>query len=127
MKSRYRNVAFSASGGFGPHSDKTCRFSGLGRQNVVISIGACSGGKFGVSMAREAYDAQIRGVYRKCQLDFVGKGKTMLRTIVIILLVLFLLGALPSWPYSAHWGYYPSGGVGLLLIIVIILVVMDIL
>jgi len=51
----------------------------------------------------------------------------MLRTIVIILLVLFLLGALPSWPYSSHWGYYPSGGVGLLLIIVIILVVMDIL
>ena len=51
----------------------------------------------------------------------------MLRTIVIILLVLFLLGALPSWPYSAHWGYYPSGGVGLLLIIVIILVVMEIL
>ena len=51
----------------------------------------------------------------------------MLRTIVIILLVLFLLGALPNWPYSAHWGYYPSGGVGLLLIIVILLVVMDIL
>jgi hypothetical protein len=41
----------------------------------------------------------------------------MLRTIVIILLVLFLLGALPSWPYSAHWGYYPSGGLGLLLIV----------
>jgi hypothetical protein len=49
----------------------------------------------------------------------------MLRTIVIILLVLFLLGALPSWPYSAHWGYYPSGGVGLILIIVIILFLLD--
>jgi hypothetical protein len=56
-----------------------------------------------------------------------GGNKNMLRTILIILLVLFLLGALPSWPYSAHWGYYPSGGAGLLLIIVIILVVMDIL
>jgi hypothetical protein len=50
----------------------------------------------------------------------------MLRTIVIILLVLFLLGALPSWPYSAHWGYYPSGGLGLLLIIAIVLIVADI-
>jgi hypothetical protein len=50
----------------------------------------------------------------------------MLRTIVIILLVLFLLGALPSWPYSAHWGYYPSGGLGLLLVIAIVLIVADI-
>lgn len=50
----------------------------------------------------------------------------MLRTIVIVLLVLFLLGALPSWPYSLHWGYYPSGGLGLLLIIAIVLIVADI-
>lgn len=51
----------------------------------------------------------------------------MLRIILIVLLVLFLLGALPSWPYSASWGYYPSGGIGLLLIIVIVLIVADIL
>jgi len=51
----------------------------------------------------------------------------MLRTILIILLVLFLLGALPAWPYSAHWGYYPTGGVGLLLFVVIILIVADVL
>ncbi len=51
----------------------------------------------------------------------------MLRLVLIILLVLFLLGALPSWPYSAHWGYYPSGGLGLLLIIVGVLIFMDIL
>jgi hypothetical protein len=51
----------------------------------------------------------------------------MLRIILIVLLVLFLLGALPSWPYSASWGYYPSGGLGLLLIIVIVLIVADIL
>ena len=50
----------------------------------------------------------------------------MLRTIVIILLVLFLLGALPSWPYSANWGYYPSGGAGLLLIVVIVLILLDV-
>jgi hypothetical protein len=42
-------------------------------------------------------------------------------TIVIVLLVLLLLGALPTWPYSSSWGYYPSGGLGLVLIIVVIL------
>jgi hypothetical protein len=44
-----------------------------------------------------------------------------MRTILIVLLVLLLLGALPTWPYSAGWGYYPSGGLGLLLLILIIL------
>jgi hypothetical protein len=47
----------------------------------------------------------------------------MLGTILIILLVLILLGALPSWPYSRGWGYYPSGGFGLILLIIVILVV----
>jgi hypothetical protein len=42
------------------------------------------------------------------------------RTLLIILLVLLLLGALPTWPYSAAWGYYPSGGLGLVLLIVIV-------
>jgi hypothetical protein len=42
-------------------------------------------------------------------------------TLVIILLVLLLVGALPSWPYSSAWGYYPSGGLGLVLLIVLIL------
>ena len=45
----------------------------------------------------------------------------MLYTILIIVLFLLLLGALPTWPYSSGWGYYPSGGLGLLLIIVIVL------
>jgi Protein of unknown function (DUF3309) len=42
-------------------------------------------------------------------------------TILLIILILLLLGALPTWPYSSGWGYYPSGGIGLLLVIVIIL------
>lgn len=46
----------------------------------------------------------------------------MLGTILIIILILLLLGALPSWPYSSGWGYYPSGGLGLVLLIVVILV-----
>jgi Protein of unknown function (DUF3309) len=45
-------------------------------------------------------------------------------TILLIVLVLLLLGALPTWPYSAGWGYYPSGGLGLVVVIVLILVLM---
>jgi hypothetical protein len=44
-----------------------------------------------------------------------------LRTILMIVLILLLLGALPTWPYSASWGYYPSSGLGLVLLIVLIL------
>ena len=47
-----------------------------------------------------------------------------MRTILLILLVLLLIGALPTWPYSTGWGYYPSGGLGLILPILIILAVM---
>jgi hypothetical protein len=41
--------------------------------------------------------------------------------LLLILLVVVLIGAMPAWPYSRGWGYYPSGGVGLLLLILIIL------
>ena len=47
-----------------------------------------------------------------------------MRTILLILVIILLIGALPTWPYSAGWGYYPSGGLGLVLLIVIILAVM---
>lgn len=42
-------------------------------------------------------------------------------TILIVVLVLLLIGALPTWPYSSGWGYYPSGGLGLVLLILVIL------
>jgi hypothetical protein len=42
-------------------------------------------------------------------------------TILIIILILLLIGALPTWPYSNGWGYYPSGGLGLIVLIVVIL------
>lgn len=45
-------------------------------------------------------------------------------TILIILLVLMLVGAFPSWPYSRNWGYYPSGGLGLVVIILVILLLL---
>ena len=48
----------------------------------------------------------------------------MLSTILIVVLILMLLGAIPRWPHSKNWGYYPSGGLGLLLLIIIILALM---
>lgn len=47
-----------------------------------------------------------------------------LGTILLIVLVLVLIGAIPSWPYSKSWGYGPSGGIGLLLVIVVVLLAM---
>ena len=47
-----------------------------------------------------------------------------LGTILLIILVLILIGALPTWPYSAGWGYYPGSGVGVLLLIVVVLLIM---
>ena len=45
-------------------------------------------------------------------------------TVLLILLVLLLIGALPTWPYSSGWGYYPTGGLGLLLVVLVVLMVM---
>jgi hypothetical protein len=45
-------------------------------------------------------------------------------TILLIVLILLLVGALPTWPYSTGWGYYPSSGLGLVLVILIVLVVL---
>ncbi|MGA9968057.1 MAG: DUF3309 family protein [Terriglobales bacterium] len=45
-------------------------------------------------------------------------------TILLIILVLLVVGALPTWPYSTGWGYFPSGGLGLVLVILLILVLM---
>jgi len=42
-------------------------------------------------------------------------------TILLVVLILLLLGALPTWPYSRAWGYYPSGGLGLIVVVVIVL------
>jgi len=46
-----------------------------------------------------------------------------LGTILLIILVLLLIGALPAWPYSSGWGYYPGGGLGVVLIVLLLLVV----
>jgi hypothetical protein len=46
-----------------------------------------------------------------------------MRTILLIVLILLLVGAFPAWPYSSGWGYYPVGGIGLVLLIVLILAI----
>ena len=48
----------------------------------------------------------------------------MLGTILVIVLLLLLLGAWPSWPYSRGWGYYPSSGLGLVLVVILVLVLL---
>ena len=48
----------------------------------------------------------------------------MLGTVLVVLLVLMLLGALPAWPHSRSWGYYPSGGLGLLVVVLLALVLL---
>ena len=48
----------------------------------------------------------------------------MLGTILLVVLVLLVVGAIPAWPYSREWGYYPSGGLGLVLVILLVLVLL---
>lgn len=48
----------------------------------------------------------------------------MLGTILLVILVLMLLGSLPTWPHSRNWGYYPTGGLGLVVVILIILLLL---
>jgi hypothetical protein len=52
------------------------------------------------------------------------RGGFMLSILLLVLLVILLLGALPAWPYSRSWGYYPSSGLGVILVIILILVLM---
>lgn len=52
------------------------------------------------------------------------RGRKMLATALIVILILALLGALPRWTHSKSWGYYPTGGLGLVLLVVIVLLLM---
>ncbi len=51
----------------------------------------------------------------------VNFGTTPMRTLLLVLLILFLLGALPAWPYSHAWGYFPSGGLLVVIILILLL------
>jgi hypothetical protein len=65
-----------------------------------------------------------RGFYRDVPVAENDKGRTkMLGTILLIILILILVGSLPTWGYSGGWGYGPSGGAGLLVLLVVLLLV----
>ena len=57
-------------------------------------------------------------------LEFCNEGKKMLGTVLLVILILILLGALPAWPHSRNWGYAPSGGLGLIVLILVILLLL---
>jgi polyferredoxin len=76
-----------------------------------------------------AFSAGVRCMRNKRngkQLDCISteEGNMSVGTIVLILFILILLGALPTWPYSGGWGYYPSGGAGLIVVILVVLLLM---
>jgi hypothetical protein len=54
----------------------------------------------------------------------LNRGVNVMGLVLLIILILLLIGAIPAWPYSRGWGYYPSGGLGLILLIVIILLLL---
>jgi hypothetical protein len=64
------------------------------------------------------------GEIKHCHLTVRTDSLPKMRTLLLIILVLLLIGAFPAWPYSTGWGYYPSGGLGLILVIVLILILM---
>lgn len=64
--------------------------------------------------------ARYLAVRGSVDIDF-KRSEVCMYTILLVILILLLLGALPTWPYSRSWGYYPSGGLGLVVVIVIIL------
>jgi hypothetical protein len=61
--------------------------------------------------------------HEQADVNAIRGDEVCMSTILLVILILLLVGALPTWPYSSGWGYYPSGGLGLILLIVIILAV----
>jgi Protein of unknown function (DUF3309) len=68
----------------------------------------------GKPLGRRCYEIQNKNA--------LDKGGSMLGTVLIVILILALLGALPRWSHSREWGYVPTGGVGLVLLVVVVLV-----
>jgi hypothetical protein len=56
--------------------------------------------------------------------EWQAKGGEHMRFLLLIIVILLLIAALPTWPYSAGWGYYPGGGLGLILLVLIILILL---
>jgi Protein of unknown function (DUF3309) len=64
--------------------------------------------------------------YTRYREDLNPTRTDMVRTVLVVILILLLLGALPAWPYSAGWGYYPAGRIGGLLLLILILALLGV-
>jgi hypothetical protein len=85
-----------------------------------LAVGQCPTCESGVDRsARCTIPGIVRGVESANQEQAMSSG-----TILLIILILVLVGALPSWPYSRGWGYYPSGIAGLVVVVLIVLLLM---
>ena len=113
---RYRVEAFLAQGGMGRVYRAVDTL--LGRR-VALKVLAESD-RPGCAL-RFQFGFTARGTQRLDRNRF-RVGVTVMGTILIIILILLLIGAFPAWPYSTGWGYFPTGGIGLILLIVLILV-----
>jgi hypothetical protein len=75
-------------------------------------------------LSASAVSLAIVAVARSSRVTISGVHIMSLGAILLIILVLMLIGVLPTWPHSANWGYYPSGGLGVILIVVVVLLVL---
>ncbi len=75
-------------------------------------------------MRRAAREIQIVLHCQDHPIQIRTTKKGTMRLILLIILILLVIGALPAWPYSTGWGYYPSGGLGLLLLIVLLIILL---
>jgi hypothetical protein len=69
-------------------------------------------------------DLRRQRSWLRIQTQAQGETAMSLGTILLIVLILALVGALPMWPYSSSWGYYPTGGLGLIVVIIIVLLLL---
>ena len=79
---------------------------------------------FGISYARHTIKRSLRDRFGSNASPLYPQAVVMLGTILVVVLLLMLLGSLPTWPHSRQWGYYPSGALGMVFVIVLILLLL---
>src|SRR6476469_9790804 len=100
------------------------------RDSFIHDASCCANGDLRLVMAYGTRSAYRSGITQACEIasgiaNASGKENNMLGTILLLVLILLLLGAVPAWPYNRQWGYAPSGGIGLVLMVVLILVLLQ--
>ena len=116
-------------------SSNVTRNNRAAARNPIRLRNTTSNGSSDISPAPSLYDPLLPEVSALCRVPAhhgfsrsnapqPSKGNPMLYTVLIIVLILVLIGALPTWPHSANWGYYPSGGLGTILVIIIIVMLL---